>query len=102
MTMLAGDEYAEGEKLRFKAKGGIPTWQLRLGSYRGQHDLAYWIGRAGKLERRIPLRGPSGNGCATVAHRRLLAAHGPGRPGRRATAGLQQPDQATGPPPAMT
>jgi hypothetical protein len=30
-TMLAGDEYAEGQQLRFKAKGGIPTlWQLRL------------------------------------------------------------------------
>jgi hypothetical protein len=60
MTMLAGDEYAEGQQLRFKAKGGIPTlWQLRLGQLpQDNATLAYWIGRGGELKTRQPsLRG---------------------------------------------
>lgn len=59
-TMLAGDEYAEGQQLRFKAKGGIPTlWQLRLRQLPQDNvTLAYWIGRAGKLKTTHPaLRG---------------------------------------------
>jgi hypothetical protein len=60
MTMLAGDEYAEGQKLRFKAKGGIPTlWQLRQGNLPAANtNLAYWIGRGGQLKSAHPsLRG---------------------------------------------
>jgi hypothetical protein len=60
MTMLAGDEYAEGQPLRFKAKGGIPTLgQLRLGQLpQDNANLAYWIGRGGLLKRDHPsLRG---------------------------------------------
>ncbi|MGV1009517.1 MAG: hypothetical protein ACOYBY_13030 [Dermatophilaceae bacterium] len=60
MTMLAGDEYAEGQQLRFKAKGGIPTlWQLRLNQLpQDNRTLASWIARAGKLKSGQPsLRG---------------------------------------------
>jgi hypothetical protein len=59
MTMLAGDEYAEGQKLRFKAKGGIPTlWQLHQGVLpEANTNLAYWIGRGGQLRRRPQLKG---------------------------------------------
>ena len=59
MTMLAGDEFAEGQKLRFKAKGGIPTlWQLRVGALPAANlTLEYWIGRCGVLRRRPQLRG---------------------------------------------
>jgi hypothetical protein len=60
MTMLAGDEYAEGQRLRFKAKGGIPTlWQLRQGNLPAANtNLAYWIGRGGQLKSAHPsLRG---------------------------------------------
>lgn len=60
MTMLAGDEYGEGQQLRFKAKGGIPTlWQLRLRQLpQDNATLAYWIGQAGKLRTGHPsLRG---------------------------------------------
>jgi hypothetical protein len=53
MTMLAGDEYAEAEKLRFKAKGGIPTlWQLRLDQLpQPNQTLAHWIARGAQLKR---------------------------------------------------
>lgn len=60
MLMLAGDEFAEGQKLRFKAKGGIPTlWQARLGQLpQANLDLASWVGRGGTLRTRHPqLRG---------------------------------------------
>jgi len=60
MTMLAGDEYAEGQKLRFKARGGIPTlWQLRQGILPAANTtLAYWIGRGARLKSTHPaLRG---------------------------------------------
>jgi len=59
MTMLAGDEYAEAQKLRFKAKGGIPTlWQLNQGLLpQVNTNLAYWIGRGGELRKRPQLRG---------------------------------------------
>lgn len=84
MTMLAGDEYAEGQQLRFKAKGGIPTlWQLRLDQLpQDNRTLASWIARAGKLKgghpslrgtrrERLTLRdgGPAGRllACARVA-----------------------------------
>jgi hypothetical protein len=51
-TMLASDEYAESQQLRFKAKGGIPTlWQLRLRQLPPENStLAYWIGRCGRLK----------------------------------------------------
>lgn len=56
MTMLAGDEFAEGQQLRFKAKGGIPTlWQLRLGQLPPANtNLAYWIARGGQLKNTHP------------------------------------------------
>jgi len=60
MTMLAGDEYAEGERLRFKARGGVPTlWQLRQGTLPAANaNLASWIARAGLLRTTHPaLRG---------------------------------------------
>lgn len=60
MTMLAGDEYAEGERLRFKARGGIPTlWQLRQGTLPAANaNLASWIARTGVLRTTHPaLRG---------------------------------------------
>ncbi|MGQ0777323.1 MAG: alpha-amylase family glycosyl hydrolase [Pseudonocardiales bacterium] len=60
MTMLAGDEYAEGERLRFKARGGVPTlWQLRQGTLPAANaNLASWIARAGSLRTSHPaLRG---------------------------------------------
>lgn len=59
MTMLAGDEFAEGQKLRFKARGGVPTlWQLRLGTLPAANlDLAYWIARAGLLRGMAQMRG---------------------------------------------
>lgn len=59
MTMLAGDEFAEGQKLRFKAKGGVPTlWQLRQGTLPADNiALDYWIGRCGLLRRQPQLRG---------------------------------------------
>ena len=60
MTMLAGDEYAEGEKLRFKSKGGIATaWQLRQGTLPAANvNLASWVGVAGRLRTTHPaLRG---------------------------------------------
>jgi glycosidase len=49
--MLAGDEYAEGEQLRFKAKGGVPTlWQRRQSLLPIElQNLAAWIGRGGTL-----------------------------------------------------
>ncbi|MGZ4620418.1 MAG: hypothetical protein ACXV3F_17370, partial [Frankiaceae bacterium] len=60
MTMLAGDEYAEGEKLRFKSKGGIATaWQLRQGTLPAANvNLASWVAVAGRLRTTHPaLRG---------------------------------------------
>jgi len=60
MTMLAGDEFAEGQKLRFKARGGVPTlWQLRQGTLPTANlQLAYWVGRGGTLRTTHPaLRG---------------------------------------------
>ena len=56
MTMLAGDEFAEKEKLRFKAKGGVPTlWQLRQGTLPSANlELASWIARAGVLRTSHP------------------------------------------------
>jgi hypothetical protein len=60
MTMLAGDEFAEGQQLRFKARGGIPTlWQFRVGTLAADNtNLAYWIGRGGGLKTTHPaLRG---------------------------------------------
>ncbi len=60
MTMLAGDEFAEGQKLRFKARGGVPTlWQLRQGTLPADNTrLAYWIGRGATLRSTHPaLRG---------------------------------------------
>ncbi|WP_305785320.1 alpha-amylase family glycosyl hydrolase [Symbioplanes lichenis] len=60
MTMLAGDEYAESQKLRFKARGGIPTlWQFRQNTLPGANtQLAFWIARGGLLRTRHPaLRG---------------------------------------------
>jgi len=59
MTMLAGDEYAEGQKLRFKAKGGIPTlWQLHQGALLEPNtNLAYWIARGGLLRKLPQLQG---------------------------------------------
>ena len=51
MTMLAGDEFAEGQQLRFKAKGGIPTlWQLRLRQLpQPNRELASWVSRGGVI-----------------------------------------------------
>ena len=60
MTMLAGDEFGEGQKLRFKARGGVPTlWQLRQNTLPdANRQLAYWIGRGGALRNAHPaLRG---------------------------------------------
>lgn len=56
MTMLAGDEYAEAERLRFKARGGIPTlWQFRQGTLPAANaNLASWIARAGLLRTSHP------------------------------------------------
>ena len=57
MTMLAGDEFAEAEQLRFKARGGIPTaWQFRTDTLPPPNkDLAYWVGRGGWFGSRTPL-----------------------------------------------
>jgi len=51
MVMLAGDEYGEGQQLRFKTRGGVPTiWQLRQGLLPvANTNLAYWIGRGADL-----------------------------------------------------
>jgi glycosidase len=56
MTMLAGDEYAEAQQLRFKAKGGIPTlWQLNQAILPGENaNLAAWIARAAHLRNDEP------------------------------------------------
>ncbi|MGH3912526.1 MAG: hypothetical protein ACRDTC_03815, partial [Pseudonocardiaceae bacterium] len=56
MIMLAGDEYAEGEQLRFKARDGIPTlWQLRQATLPAANaELASWIARAGVLRTTHP------------------------------------------------
>lgn len=56
MTMLAGDEFAESQQLRFKAKGGVPTlWQLRLGQLPPDNvNLAYWVARGGRLKSEHP------------------------------------------------
>ncbi|SEK59118.1 hypothetical protein SAMN04515665_103120 [Blastococcus sp. DSM 46786] len=56
MTMLAGDELAEAQQLRFKARGGIPTlWQLRTGELpAANRTLAAWVARAGRLRTRHP------------------------------------------------
>lgn len=56
MTMLAGDEYGEGQQLRFKAKGGVPTlWQARMGTLpAANRTLAYWIARGGLLRKTVP------------------------------------------------
>ena len=52
MLMLAGDEYAEGQQLRFKSKGGVPTlWQLRQGILPVElTNLEYWISRGAELK----------------------------------------------------
>lgn len=88
MTMLAGDEYAEGEKLRFKAKGGIPTlWQLRLNQLpQANQTLAYWVARGGQLKRdHRALRGTQRERLATVggggAPRILACARSSGQAG---------------------
>jgi glycosidase len=60
MVMLAGDEYAEGQQLRFKTRGGVPTiWQLRQGLLpEANSNLAYWISRGAELKSTHPaLRG---------------------------------------------
>jgi glycosidase len=56
MTMLAGDEFAESQQLRFKARGGIPTlWQLRTGELPAANTtLADWVARAARLRRDHP------------------------------------------------
>jgi hypothetical protein len=56
MLMLAGDEYAEGQQLRFKARGGIPTlWQRRQGTLPIElSNLAAWIGQGAKLRNTHP------------------------------------------------
>jgi hypothetical protein len=88
MTMLAGDEYAEAEKLRFKAKGGIPTlWQLRLGQLpEANTTLAYWIARGGQLKNEHPaLRGTRRERLRPIAGwaapRVLACARSSGQPG---------------------
>lgn len=73
MTMLAGDEFAEAQQLRFKAKGGIPTlWQLRLRQLPPANlELAGWISRCGLLRTTHPA-------LATTRRDRLrLRAGGP-------------------------
>ncbi|AGL17226.1 alpha-amylase family glycosyl hydrolase [Actinoplanes sp. N902-109] len=59
MTMLAGDEFGEGQKLRFKSRGGIPTlWQLRQNTLPGANtELAFWVARGGKLRTSHPALG---------------------------------------------
>jgi Alpha amylase, catalytic domain len=88
MTMLAGDEYAEAEKLRFKAKGGIPTlWQLRLGQLpQANQTLAFWVARGGRLKNSHPaLRGTHRERLGTVTvggvPRVLACARSSGQPG---------------------
>ncbi|GAB3344861.1 alpha-amylase family protein [Modestobacter lapidis] len=51
MTTLAGDEYAEGQQLRFKSRGGVPTlWQLRQGTLPAANTaLAARIAAAARL-----------------------------------------------------
>jgi hypothetical protein len=51
MLMLAGDEYAEGQQLQFKSKGGVPTlWQQRQGILPVElTNLANWISRGAQL-----------------------------------------------------
>lgn len=73
MTMLAGDELAEGQQLRFKARGGIPTvWQLRTGELPAANaTLATWVARAGRLRTRHPA-------LAGTARERLHARSGDG------------------------
>lgn len=72
MTMLAGDEYAEADKLRFKAKGGIPTlWQLRLGELpQVNQTLAYWVARGGRVK--------TGHRVLRGTHRERLGSVGGG------------------------
>ncbi len=88
MTMLAGDEYAEAEKLRFKSKGGIPTlWQLRLGQLpQANQTLAYWVARGGQLKTGHPaLAGTHRERLHTVASGTaphiLACARSSGQPG---------------------
>nr|VFK79684.1 MAG: Alpha amylase, catalytic domain [Candidatus Kentron sp. SD] len=53
MTTLAGDEYGESRKLRFKMTGGIPTlWQARTGQLAPENlELDAWVSKAGRLRR---------------------------------------------------
>jgi hypothetical protein len=66
-TMLASDEYAESQQLRFKAKGGIPTlWQLRLRQLPPRTARSR-TGSAGAEDSRSaipPCAVRSANGCA--------------------------------------
>nr|VFK10027.1 MAG: Alpha amylase, catalytic domain [Candidatus Kentron sp. LPFa]VFK28856.1 MAG: Alpha amylase, catalytic domain [Candidatus Kentron sp. LPFa] len=61
MTTLAGDEYGESRKLRFKMTGGIPTlWQARTGQLAPENlELDAWVSKAGRLRRERPELGCS-------------------------------------------
>ena len=56
MSIIAGDEFAEAQQLRFKAKGGIPTlWQLRLKQLsQANRELGSWLSRCGVLRTTHP------------------------------------------------
>ncbi len=70
MTTLAGDEYGESRKLRFKMKGGIPTlWQARTQQLAPENlELDAWVSKAGRLRRERPELGCS--------ERKRLIPHG--------------------------
>lgn len=70
VTTLAGDEYGESRKLRFKAKGGIPTlWQLRNKQLpRINRELFFWVSKAGRLRLDKP--------CLALPFRQQLGAIG--------------------------
>jgi hypothetical protein len=59
VTTLAGDEYGESQKLRFKAKGGVPTlWQMRNKQLpRINRELFFWVSKAGRLRLEEPCLG---------------------------------------------
>lgn len=56
VLMVAGDEYGEGQQLRFKSKGGVPTaWQHRQNLLPdANRNLAAWMSRAGQVRQAHP------------------------------------------------
>ena len=76
VTTLAGDEYAEAEQLRFKARGGVPTLTQRLFGTLPQanRELESWITRAALLRRDHPAFARAGREDLPVAGGILAAA----------------------------